>query len=79
VLLEDPEKEWWAVTEMGLFRTYMFDWNVTTSDGSVGTDNMGAAFVWVDHSKCGREEEGASSGRAEMGADASILRRTPDC
>ena len=44
---------------------------------------MGAGFVWLDHSKCGRErigreEEGARSGRAEMGAHAAILRRTPD-
>jgi ribonuclease HI len=44
---------------------------------------MGAGFVWMDRSKCGservgREEEGTSSGRAEMGAYAAILRRTPD-
>jgi len=44
---------------------------------------MGAGFVWLDRSRCGserigREEEGASSGRAEMGAYAAILRRTPD-
>jgi hypothetical protein len=44
---------------------------------------MGAGFVWLDRSKCGserigREEEGASSGRAEMGAYAAILRRAPD-
>ena len=40
-------------------------------------------FVWLDRSRCGserigREEEGTSSGRAEMGAYAAILRRTPD-
>jgi ribonuclease HI len=44
---------------------------------------MGTGFVWLDRSKCGserigREEEGASSGRAEMGVYAAILRRTPD-
>ena len=44
---------------------------------------MGAGFVWLDRSKCGserigREEEGASSGRVEMGPYAVILRRTPD-
>jgi len=44
---------------------------------------MGAGFVWLDRSKCGsenigREEEGASSGRAEMGAYAAILRHTLD-
>jgi hypothetical protein len=48
-----------------------------------GTDSMGAGFVWLDRSKCGsehigREEEGVSSGRVEMGAYAAILRRTPD-
>ncbi len=81
--LEDPEKEWWADTEMGLLRTYWFDGNVTASDGSVGTDSMGAGFVWMDLSKCGiervgREDEGARSGREEMGVYAVILRRTPD-
>jgi hypothetical protein len=44
---------------------------------------MGVGFVWLDHSQCGserigREEKGASSGRAEMGAYAAILRHTPD-
>jgi ribonuclease HI len=44
---------------------------------------MGAGFVWLDLSKCGserigREEEASSSGRAEMGAYAAILRHTPD-
>jgi hypothetical protein len=83
VHLEGPEKEWWAGTEMGLLRAYWFDGNVTASDGSVGTVSMGAGFVWMDHSKCGservgREEEGANSGRVEMGAYAAILRRTPD-
>jgi hypothetical protein len=72
VQLEGPEKEWWAVTEMGLLRAYWFDGNVTESDGSVGTDSMGSGFVWLDRSKCGSErvgrEEGTSSGRAEMGA-----------
>jgi ribonuclease HI len=53
------------------------------SDGSVGTGSMGAGFVWSDLSKygserVGREEEGASSGRVEMGTYAAILRRTPD-
>jgi len=45
VQLEGPEKEWWAGTEMGLLRAYWFDGNVTASDGSVGTDRMGAGFV----------------------------------
>jgi len=53
------------------------------SDGSVGLGSMGAGFVWLDRSKCGsdrvgREEEGTSSARAEIGAYAAILRRTPD-
>jgi hypothetical protein len=83
VQLEGPEKEWWTDTEMGLLRTHWFAGHVTASDGSVGTDNMGAGFVWLDHSKCGserigREEVGSSSGRAEIGAYAAILRRTPD-
>ena len=78
-----PEEEWWAGTEMGLLWDYWFDGHVTASDGSVGTGSMGAGFVWLDRSKCGservgREEEGTSSGRAEMGAYAAILRRTPD-
>ncbi len=68
---------------MDLLWAYWFDGNVTASDGSVGTGSMGAGFVWMDRSKCGservgREEEGTSSGRAEMGAYAAILRRTPD-
>lgn len=83
VQLEGREKEWWAGTEMGLLRTYWFDGNVAASDGSVGTGNMGAGFVWLDRSKCGselvgREEEGTRSGRVEMGAYVVILRRTPD-
>jgi hypothetical protein len=49
----------------------------------VGTGCMGAGFVWLDRSECGserigREEEGTSSGRAEIGAYAAILRRNPD-
>jgi ribonuclease HI len=68
---------------MGLLRAYWFVGHVTVSDGSVGTGSMGSDFVWLDRSKCGsehigREEEGSSSGRAEMGAYAAILRRTPD-
>jgi hypothetical protein len=83
VKLEGPEKEWWADTEVVLLRTYGFSGHVTSSDGSVGTGSTGAGFVWLDRSKCGserirREEEGASSGRAEMGAYAAILRRTLD-
>ncbi len=82
VKLEGPEKEWWAGTELGLLRAYGFSGHFTASDGSVGTGSMGAGFVWLDRSKCGSErigrEEGASSGRAEMGAYAAILRRTPD-
>jgi hypothetical protein len=83
VQLGGPEKEWWTGTEMGLLRAYWFAGHVTASDGSLGTGSMGAGFVWLDCSKCGserigREEEGASSGRAEMGAYGAILRRTPD-
>jgi ribonuclease HI len=83
VQLKGPEKEWWAGTEMFLLRAYWFAGHVTASDGSVGTGRMGAGFVWLDRSKCGserigREEEGASSGRAEMGACTAILRRTPN-
>jgi ribonuclease HI len=83
VQLKGPEKEWWAGTEMGLLRAYWFRGHVTVSDGSVGTDSMGPDFVCLDRSKCGserigREEEGTSSGRAEIGVYAAILRRTPD-
>ena len=83
VRLEGPEKEWWAGTELGLLRAYQFPGHVTASDGSVGMGSMGAGFVWLDRSRCGserigREEEGTSSGRAEIGAYAAILRRTPD-
>jgi hypothetical protein len=49
----------------------------------VGAGSMGSGFVWLYRSKCGserigREVEGKSSGRAEMGTYAAILRRTPD-
>jgi len=47
--------------------------HVTTSDGSVGPDCMGAGFTWMDSSlkrcgseRIGREEEWTSSGRAEL-------------
>jgi hypothetical protein len=68
---------------MSLLRAYWFAGHVTASDGSVGTGSMGSGFVWLDHSKCGserigREEEGTSSGRAEIGSYVAILRRTPD-
>ena len=81
--MEGPEKEWWEGTELGLLREYQFPGHVTASDVSVGTGSMGSGFVWLDRSKCGservgREEEGTSSGRAEMGAYAAILRHTPD-
>ncbi len=83
VQLEGPEKKWWADTEMGLLRSYWFAGYVRASDGSVGTGSMGAVFVWLDRLKCGSErigseEERTSSGRAEMGVYAAILRRTPD-
>ncbi len=79
----DAPKDEWAGTELGLLRAYWFPGHVTASDGSVGTGSMGAGFVWLDRSKCGRErigreEEGTSSGRSEMGAYTAILRRTPD-
>ena len=83
--LEDPEKEWWAGTELGLLRVYLFPGHVTTSDGSVGSDCMGAGFTWMDSSlKCcgseriGRDEEGTSSGREELGGYSAILKSTPD-
>jgi ribonuclease HI len=83
VPLDGLEKEWWSGTELGLLRAYQFPGHVTASDGSVGTGSRGAGFVWLDRSKdgserVGREEEGASSGRVEIGAYAAILRRTPD-
>ena len=81
--MEGPEKEWWTGTELGLLRANQFPGHVTASDGSVDTGSMGAGFVWLDRSKCGsellgREEEGTSSGRVEMGAYSAILRHTPD-
>ena len=45
VQLEGSEKEWWAGTELGLLWAYWFPGHVTSSDGSVGTDRMGAGFV----------------------------------
>lgn len=85
VKLEGPEKEWWAGTELGLLRAYHFPGHVTASDGSVGSDCMGAGFTWMDSSlkrcgseRIGRDEEGTSSGRAELGGYAAILKRTPD-
>ncbi len=82
-LLSEECKEWWSDTEMDLLWAYWFDGHVTASDGSVGTVSMGAGFVCLDRLKCGseligREEEVTSSGRAQMGTYASILRRTPD-
>ncbi len=80
--LEGPEKEWLAGTELGLLPAYHVPGHVTASHGSVGTGTMGAGFVWSwsksGSERIGREEEGTSSGRAEMGAYAAILRRTPD-
>jgi hypothetical protein len=76
VKLEDPEKEWWTGTELGLLRAYHFPGHATTSDESVGSDCMGAGFTWMDSSlkhcgseRIGRDEEGTSSGRAELGDD----------
>ena len=83
--LEGPEKEWWAGTELGLLRAYHFPGHVTASDGSVGSDCMGAGFTWMDSSlKCcvseriGSDEEGTSSARAELGGYTVILKRTAD-
>jgi hypothetical protein len=83
VKLEGPEKEWWAGTELGLLRSYHFPGHVTAADGSVVPDCMGAGFTWMDSSlkrggseRIGREEEGTSSGRAELGGYAAILNRT---
>ena len=78
---KDQKKK--AGTELGLLRSYQFPSHVTSSDDSVGTGSMGSGFVWLDRSKfgserVGREEEGTSSGRAEMGVYTVILRRIPD-
>ena len=69
--MDGPEKEWWAGTELGLL--------------SVGPDCIVAGFTWMDRSlkrcgseRIGRDEEGTSSGRAELGGYAAILKRTPD-
>jgi hypothetical protein len=74
-----------AGTELGLLRAYHFPGYVTVSDGSVGSDCMGAGFTWMDSSlkrcsseRIGRDEEGTSSGRPELGGYAAILKRTPD-
>jgi hypothetical protein len=84
VKLEGPEKEWWADTELRLLRAYHFPGGVTVSDGSDGPDCMGVGFTWMDRSleSCGSErigcERGTSSGRAELGGYAAILKRTSD-
>jgi hypothetical protein len=85
VKLEGPEKEWWSVTELGLLRAYHFPGHVTESDGSVDSDCMGAGFTWMDTSlkrcvseRIGRDEEGTSSGRAELGGYTVITKCTPD-
>ena len=64
---------------------YHFPGHVTASDGSVGPGCMGTGFTWMDGSlercgcgRIGRDEEGTSSGRAELGGYAAILKRTPD-
>ena len=65
--------------------TYHFPGHVTVSDGSVGSDCMGAGFTWMDSSlkrcgseRIGRDEEGTSSGRADLGGYTAILKHTPD-
>jgi hypothetical protein len=68
---------------VGLLREYWFPGHVTVSDVSVGTGRMREGFVWLDRSKCGREnigreEEGTSLGRVEMGSYTVILRLTLD-
>ena len=85
VKLEDPEKEWWAGTELGLLRAYHFPGHVTVSDGSVRSDCMGAGFTWMDSSlkrydseRIGRDEEETNSGRSELGGYTAILKLTPD-
>ncbi len=83
--LEGPEKDWWTGTEVGLLRSYHFPGHVTASDGSVGPDCMGAGFTLMDRSlehcvseRRGHDEEGTSSGRAELGGYTAILKNTPD-
>ena len=46
---------------------------------------MGAGFTWMDSSlkrcgseRIGREEEGTSSGRAELGGYTAILKHSPE-
>ena len=74
-----PREEWWAGTELGLLRAYHFPGHVTSSDGSVGSDCMGAGFTWMDRSlkrcgseRIGRDEEGTSSGRTGQGGKVSL-------
>jgi hypothetical protein len=51
VQLEGSEKEWWVDTDLGLPRGYWFTGHDTVSVGSVGTDSMGAGFVWLDRAE----------------------------
>ncbi len=54
-------------------------------DGSIGPGCMGAGFTWMDRfmescgsERIGRDKEGTSSVRAELGGNTAILKRTPD-
>ena len=83
--LEGPEKNWWTDLELGLLRDYDFPGHVTVLDGSVGPGYMGVGFTWMDRSlercnseRIGRDEEGTSSGRVDLGGYAVILKNTPD-
>ena len=69
--LEDPEKEWWAETEMGLLWTYWFDGNVTASDGSVGTGRMSAVDGPLEMRERPRRKRGGGGQVGENG-DGSL-------
>ena len=73
VCLTGPEKDFWLGTEVGLLGGYGFQGATFGSDGSNSDGAMGAGCCCLEtptldhHARVGREVEGTSSARPELG------------
>ena len=84
VTLEGPDRDYWLGSEIGMLGGYAFKGVTMGIDGSNGEGRMGAGCCcfkqtevdrWV---RVGREDEGTSSNRPELGGLLLALEATPE-
>ena len=82
--LEGPDRDFWLGSELGMLGGYAFKGVITGIDGSNGGGRMGAGCCCFQHPEAdrwirvGREDEGTSSNRPELGGLLLALEATPE-